>query len=50
LLELEKGWGGTIAERMERDAKIFLARQEASDRAKAQSAGLAQPKRGRDAT
>jgi penicillin-binding protein 2 len=29
LLELEKGWGGTIAERMERNARAFLARKAA---------------------
>jgi penicillin-binding protein 2 len=33
LLELEKGWGGTIAERMERNAKAFLARKAAENAA-----------------
>ncbi|HEX8532898.1 MAG TPA: penicillin-binding protein 2 [Allosphingosinicella sp.] len=37
LLELEKGWGGTIAERMERQTQVFLARKAANDRAKAQA-------------
>jgi penicillin-binding protein 2 len=31
LLELEKGWGGTIAERMERNANAFLARKAAEN-------------------
>lgn len=44
LLELEKGWGGTIAERMERDAKIFLARKAAEKGA--QSAALRSLKHG----
>jgi penicillin-binding protein 2 len=46
LLELEKGWGGTITERMDRDMKLFLARKEAADRMKAQTAGLDEAKRG----
>jgi penicillin-binding protein 2 len=45
LLELEKGWGGTIGERMDQQMKVFLARKEANDRAKAQSAQLADPRR-----
>jgi penicillin-binding protein 2 len=48
LLELEKGWGGTIAERMERDSKIFLARKAAEKGA--QSAGLDSLKRGQGTT
>ena len=37
LLELEKGWGGTIAERMERQTKLFLARRAANEGVKAQA-------------
>jgi penicillin-binding protein 2 len=40
LLELEKGWGGTIAERMDRQMKIFLARKQAAERSSARSAAL----------
>jgi penicillin-binding protein 2 len=50
LLELEKGWGGTIGERMDQQMKVFLAQKEANDRAKAQSAQLAGPRRGNGTT
>jgi penicillin-binding protein 2 len=46
LLELEQGWGGNIAQRMERDAKLFLARKAATDHLKAQSAALGTAKTG----
>jgi len=37
LLELEKGWGGTIAERMDRQMKMFLARKQAQGRSDGQA-------------
>lgn len=43
LLPLEEKWGGTIAQRMERDAKVWLAAKEAKERAAASGSAETDP-------